>query len=179
MERGVGGDVTASVTGTWVLDTTGDLVGALEDVAEGAFLRGPRARPFVICVSCGPVSEASGMVVDVLMLTVRCDETRLVDRDVSLAVDGGPRASRPASAGLNRPASLLPIASFPWSRAEGLFSFCGTVAVSSIGAGIDNFGWESVLESDLPRAFLFARASGIGASWLPLLEDLATPLPSS
>lgn len=38
-------------------------------VVDGAFLRGPRARPFVICVSCGPGSTES--VIDVLRLAVR------------------------------------------------------------------------------------------------------------
>ena len=38
---------------------------------DGAFRRGPRARPLVICVSCGPFSLASGLVVEVLILIVR------------------------------------------------------------------------------------------------------------
>jgi hypothetical protein len=38
---------------------------------EGAFLRGPLARPLVMCVSCGPEFGASVLDVEVLLLTVR------------------------------------------------------------------------------------------------------------
>lgn len=40
-----------------------------EGKLDGAFLRGPLARPLVICVSCGPESGASVFDVEVLMLT--------------------------------------------------------------------------------------------------------------
>ena len=79
-------------------------------VEEGAFLLGPLARPFVMWLNWGPVLLESAFVVDVLTLAVRC-VTGLLDRELSLAADGGPRASKPARPGLNRPASLLPIAS--------------------------------------------------------------------
>lgn len=96
--------------------------GATEVVAAevGAFLFGPRARPLVICVNFGvepdPVSSAPDEVIG-----------RELDIDVlpvedAGAAPGGPLASRPARAGLNRFAKAFP-PGFTWNLPGVIASF--------------------------------------------------------
>ena len=89
-----------------------------EVVLVGAFLLGPRARPLVICVSCGP--GVDGSVTVALAGPLDSDSSGALPPLV--AMGGGPRASIPARAGLNRPASLPPIP--PCSLAGELVSLC-------------------------------------------------------
>jgi len=98
------------------------------------------------------------------VLVVRWDTVELEDLDVSLPAEGGPRANSPASAGLNRPASLPPKASFAWVRG-GVPTCFGVVVLGSSWAGEGEPVEVSLtcvaLGSTLPRSRLFARASGI------------------
>ena len=64
-----GGDCLGASATTAGFSTTLSVVLEEEGVLVGAFLRGPRARPFVICVSCGPGSV--GSEAEVLILAVR------------------------------------------------------------------------------------------------------------
>lgn len=75
---------------------------ALVSMFFGARRLGPRARPFVICVSSGCFfGSPSSANFEVPPLGGSPDE--------ALPDPGGPRARRPANAGFNRPTSLPPV----------------------------------------------------------------------
>jgi len=73
----------------------------------GAFRFGPLARAFVMCVSWGPATWLSSLVMTAETLLSRCD-CEVVILELSPLGGGGPLASRPAKAGLNRAANPLP-----------------------------------------------------------------------
>ena len=97
---------------------------------EGAFLLGPRARFFVMCVSWGPEPGS-------VPVFVGADTGPELEPLESLfapePAPGGPRASRPAKAGLNRSASAL-APTFPCKRPGALVSLCSDGSGTGSGA---------------------------------------------
>lgn len=151
----------------------------------GALRFGPRARPLVMCCSsgAGPVfSSCADLVGDT--------STSALDVDLFIARGGGPRASIPARAGLNRPASLPDIAgSFVveagagcagLSLMTGLFAAKLFLLIRASGMGSGSFGAAAFGSlSARFKTFFFAIASGVGGDGLDALSDLFSAEPTS
>lgn len=116
---GLVGSVSAHFMGSAGLGA--DAPDAADD-AVGAFLLGPRARFFVICVSWGPGSLGSVPFPGAVLFW---DPGSPDPWPPFVPVGGGPRASMPARAGLKRSASLLAPPARPCCSLDGaLVSFC-------------------------------------------------------
>ena len=122
----------------------------------GAFLLGPRARPLVICVNCGP--GAGGSATGLALAPLSSDRCPAFD-----AIGGGPRASILARLGLKRSASL-PAPARPCCRLAGAvvsFFMLGTRRASVLLA----FLWGSVetrRSFSGPGFFVAAEAAPLG-----------------
>lgn len=180
----------ALLTGLNPLALTGDGSASWADLADGAFLLGPRARPLVICVKSEPDCEvgSSPLVVDDGALN--CEGAVSDDGPPRLAAKGeGPRASMPARPGLSLPATLVDTparnadvvagagvpgldtapGNGPWeiSGDEGVAGFCSmTAGTVGLGSCID-FGGVCLIDVGAGKVG-FASMSGLVSSLIVL-----------